>query len=159
MGMLRTVRVAFFASSFLILIARLGERGFQRTLGCNFVTTTAATNITIAYWGCVYPRSSQVLIFVDHLVPSQSLDFHGEALEVLLTSLPATEVESSWKVDGEAGHAVVLLRFRQRDDPPSPTSNSWGSWRKRPPAKERRERQRAENYRQRVEKKVFFIFY
>ena len=76
-------------------------------------------------------------------------------MEALLTSLLATEEPSSWKVDGESGNVLVLLRFKQRDGPPLPTKNYRGSCRKRTPAQRRRDQLRAEKHRQRGEKRRF----
>ena len=46
----------------------------------------------------------------------------GAAMEALLASLLATQEPSSWKVQGEAGNVVVVLQFKQADDPSSLTS-------------------------------------
>ena len=44
------------------------------------------------------------------------------ALETLLSSLLAVDEPTSWKVDGEPGSVVVVVRFKQRDGQPLLTS-------------------------------------
>ena len=69
------------------------------------------------------------------------------ALETLLTSLLASGEPTSWKVDGEPGNVVVVLRFRQREGQPLPMNNTRGYWKKKTDAQRKRDLQRAEQRR------------
>ena len=82
------------------------------------------------------------------------------ALETLLSSLLATEEPTSWKVDGERGSVVVVLRFQQRNAERQPLHpGDWRmGWKKKTPAMRRRDRQRAVDYHQKSKQKQTVTF-
>ena len=75
------------------------------------------------------------------------------ALETILSSLLAADEPTSWKVDGEPGSVVVVVRFRTRDGQPLLTSEQRGYWRKKTPAQRRRDERRARQHRQKGEQR------
>ena len=75
------------------------------------------------------------------------------ALETLLSSLLAVNEPTSWKVDGEPGSVVVVMRFQQRDSQPLLTSNRRASYRLKTPAQRRRDEKRSRQHRQKGEQK------
>ena len=82
------------------------------------------------------------------------------ALETLLSSLLTTEEPTSWKVDGERGSVIVVMKFRQRDADRQPlhTSDWRMGWRKKTPAMKRRDEQRAKEYHQKSKQKLTVTF-
>ena len=73
------------------------------------------------------------------------------AVDMMLTSLLATDELSSWKVAGEPGVEVVLvLRFRPSDGQPLQTNDTHrrGQFRRKPPCQVLRDRKRAQRHRE-----------